>query len=640
MISVLIRNLIDFLNYHTSLYDKGTPEISDVEWDKKYFELQELEANTGCIYPDSPTQSINYQVVNKLEKVEHNHPMLSLPKTKDPQEAFTKYSNYITMLKMDGLTCSLTYKDGKLIKAETRGDGRVGENILHNALVVKNIPKQIHFLDEITIDGEIICRWDDFESFSNEFKNPRNFATGSIRLLDASKCATRKLSFVAWDVFGLEEDLLSERLNRISDWGFTVVPYATGNSLNYQTTIEFFQNQAKIYKYPIDGLVIKVDSDKERKVFSDTSHHLGGAIALKFYDEEATSNLINIEYEPSRTGILTPVAVFEPVELEGSIVSRASLHNISIMEKLSGGQAYLGDTLTIIKANQIIPQVIKWEHKIGDIPIDIPSTCPVCGGFAAVRTSVAESCRMLVCENPQCEGKLINQLDHFLGKKGLDIKGISKATLEKLISYNWITNKIDIFNLRQYRDEWVKKPGFGPKSVDNALNAIDQGRHTTLNKFICSLGIPEIGTSASKEICKVISTYQDFRDKVNSKWEFSNIEGFGIVMEENILDFDYSEADEIAQYLIIEEEKTPEVVDNLNGAKFVITGTLKHYKNRKLLEQDIIAHGGKVVGSISKNTNYLICNDKDSNTAKHKSAKTLNIPIITEEEFLQLLSAE
>ena len=632
--------LIIYLNHNTKLYDYGYPEITDSEWDRAYFKLQELEKEAGYALPQSPTQSITYEVISKLEKIEHNHPMLSLPKTKDINDAFTKFQDYLVMLKMDGLTCSLTYENGILVRAETRGDGVIGENILHNAKVIKSIPQVISYMGTLTVDGEIICKKDDFEEFSDEFKNPRNFAAGSIRLLDAKECAKRKLTFVAWDAFfdNPEYDYLDKKLQILTKLDFLVVPFFNQNTIqtvynsNYENIVEAIKGLANAVNYPIDGLVIKVNSDKERKTFNDTAHHLGGAIALKFEDEKAISTLLDIVYEPSRNGILTPVAVFDPVELEGSIVSKASLHNLDVMYNLCDGHMYVGDTLTIIKANQIIPQIVAWEPTGKKEKIEIPSFCPVCNHPTRIKTT--QNARFLICENPDCDRKLINQLDHFLGKKGLDIKGLSKATLEKLISYGWIEDKKDIFNLHNYRDLWIKKPGFGEKSVDNILTSINIGKETTLQKFICSLGIPEIGTTASKAICKIVKDYDDFRNKVNNKWNFSDIEGFGIVMEDNILNFDYTEADAIVPYLVL-SNNIDKNTESLKDLKFVITGSLYNYKNRDSLKADIESKGGKVVGSISKQTSYLICNDKDSGTSKVVSAQKYGVPIITEKEFIE-----
>jgi DNA ligase (NAD+) len=370
MIPVIeIRNKINYLNERTSEYDIGHPTISDAEWDKVYFELDKLEKEYQIYFNDSPTQTINYQVVSSLEKIAHNHEMLSLEKTKSLEEIkdFLGAVPYLAMCKMDGLTCSLKYENGELVSAETRGDGKVGENILHNAKVIPTIPKSIPYKETLVIDGEIICTYHDFENFSSIYKNPRNFASGSIRLLDSKECSTRKLKFVAWEVIeGLDFSNLHEKLSYLrEELGFVTVPWVSA-SAEFATmadwAVSVLPTEAEKCGYPIDGLVFKFTDIEYGKSLGQTSHHFKNAMAYKFYDEVATSTLISIDWTMGRTGVLSPVAVFEPIELEGSTINRASLHNISIMEELSGGFERVGDTLHIFKANQIIPQISKWEH--------------------------------------------------------------------------------------------------------------------------------------------------------------------------------------------------------------------------------------------------------------------------------------
>ena len=632
-----INELVAYLNYTTKMYDEGNPIISDQEWDDVYFELKKLEDTVGIILPNSPTQTINYEVVTALNKVQHNHKMLSLAKTKDWNE-FLEYfgaKDVIGMVKLDGLTCSLMYQDGKLISAETRGNGLVGEDILHNARVISSIPKQIPYKEDLVVDGEIICTNSDFKEFAEEYANSRNFASGSIRLLDSSECAKRKLTFVVWNIVsGLEsENSFMERLTQVEDFGFTVVPWVS--SFDWDAK-DFLVNQATKLGYPIDGLVGRFDDITFGMSLGETDHHSRAAYAFKFYDETYSSTLKTIEWTMGRTGILTPVAVFSPIEIEGSVVERASLHNYSIMTQLMG-KPYVGQKVEVFKANMIIPQIADSDQADPSEErdwISIPQICPICGQNVEIVTSET-GIENVVCVNPNCEGKLINRLDHFCGKKGLDIKGLSKATLEKLINWGWVNNLSDIFELKNHKDEWMRQSGFGERSVQNILNAIEAAKSPTLDKFISSLGIPLIGNTVSKELIKHIKTYEEFRDKAQSHFNFSDFDGFAESKTLAIWNYNFSEADKIYLYLTIPEVKEEtKTANSLDGITVVITGKLIHYKNRSALQQAIEKVGGKVVSSVSKNTNYLINNDNTSTSTKNLTAKKLNVPIITEEEFI------
>lgn len=637
-------DLIQKLNLATLQYDKGTPVLSDEEWDDMYFELMALEMDAGFALPDSPTQVISYQVMNQLEKVEHNHKMLSLAKTKDLSEVtgFLAHHNAVAMCKMDGLTCSLRYVDGKLVSAETRGNGFIGEGIFHNAMVIPSIPKRIKYKDELVVDGEVICTYNDFEFFANEYKNPRNFAAGSIRLLDSKECAERRLQFVAWDVLkGLDEiDTLNMRLNQLSAWGFTTVPRIclSADELKepiLENVVSDIKHLATKYSYPIDGIVFKFDDVKYGLSLGETSHHFKNAIAFKFYDEAYGTQLLRIEWTMGRTGVLTPIAVFEAIDIDGSTVERASLHNVSIMKETLGDNAHVGQKVEVYKANMIIPQIYSAEKESHGETFEMPTVCPICGGPVAERTD--NDSTFLVCTNISCEGKLINKLDHFCGKKGLDIKGLSKMTLEKLMNWGWVSNVADLYCLQDYAKDWVKKPGFGPKSVEKVLDAIDASRHCTLNSFICALGIPLIGSSASKELSKCFSSWESFRDAVDGGFKFYNIDGFGLEMHNAIVNFDYELADSIVEkYITVQEVEQKEVTStSLDGVTVVITGKLTQYKNRSALQADIESRGGKVVGSVSKNTNYLINNDNTSSSAKNVAAQKLGVPVLTEAEFIE-----
>lgn len=630
-----IHNLIDKLNVYTKFYDEGHPVISDKEWDDMYFELQNLENEYNIYFEDSPTLNISYQVVNKLNKVEHSHPMLSLDKTKsiDTLKSFVGNKSYIVMGKMDGLTCSLTYRKGRLVAAETRGNGIVGEDILHNALQVKNIPNRIPFDDEeYVIDGEIICDYKTFKNFSSEYKNPRNFAAGSIRLLDSKESAYRGLSFIAWDcIKGLESQTsLSGKLHILKkNFGFNIVPYVVHGNRTMEEYIEYIKKTCQDMYYPIDGVVIKYNDIEEYNAAGRTDHHFKGGIAYKFYDEEYETTLEDIEWTMGRTGQLTPVAIFTPIDIDGTEVSRASLHNISIMKEL--GLSHYNCKISVYKANQIIPQISQVIEDNSQEVIVYPSICPICGCATSIHKD--NDSEVLYCDNPDCEGKILNQLDNFCGKKGLDIKGLSKATLEKLMNWGWIENEKDIFMLFTHRTEWIKKPGFGVASVDKILAAIDTASETTLDKVIAAAGIKEIGSRVAKDIAAHYDTWADFRKETN----FLKIDGIGEVMNDNLINFVYKDIDYIVEhYLDIKSNQKEEVNNNLEGKVFCITGKLKYFKNRTELQADIENKGGKVVSSMSSKVTHLINNDNTSTSSKNLAAQRAGIPIITEEEYLQM----
>lgn len=644
-----VSNLVEKLNYYTKLYDEGKPEISDQEWDDMYFKLVRLEKEYGLYLPNSPTQRVNYEVKNELEKVTHNHPMLSLNKTKeiDDVKAFVGNKEYIVMAKMDGLTCSLYYQKGRLVRAETRGNGVIGEDITHNALVIPSIPKKINYQEDLIVDGEIICTYGNFEAFANEYKNPRNFASGSIRLLDANECAKRKLTFVAWDIIeGLDNfyDTLSGKLFVLSCLGFTIVPFYIREE-DIEMSINEIRKETEELGYPIDGIVVKYNFLDEYYAAGRTDHHFKGGLAYKFYDEEYETTLLDIEWTMGRTGVLTPVAILEPIEIDGTEVSRASLHNISIIKEL--GISHYNCKVSVFKANMIIPQISKVIEDNSQEVIVYPYVCPICG--AKTEIIKENDSEMLYCSNPNCEGKLINRLDHFCGKKGLDIKGLSKATLEKLVDWGWVSNFPQIFALHDFREEWIKKPGFGEKSVDKILNAIvESANNINLENLLAAAGIPLVGRVMTKHLAKHYQgSYVAFREDVEGGWDFTEHEGIGDVMCDSILGYNYDELDTIYEmlydefnnniqklYFNKEEEQTNK--QNLEGLTFCITGKVKIFKNRAELQADIESKGGKCVGSVSKNVNYLINNDNTSTSAKNLKAKELGIKIITEEEFLTL----
>ena len=640
-----IRELIDTLNKATKAYDEGYPIISDKEWDNLYFSLIEEEKKTGIIYSDSPTQKVDYRVVNKLNKVEHNHLMLSLDKTKDINDIKSFIGNHkaILMAKADGLTCSIWYKHGVLFRAETRGNGIVGEDITHNAAVIKTIPKSINTsVSDFIVDGELVCLEQDFRLYAEQYKNSRNFASGSARLLDAKECEKRNLTFIAWDVIsGLNDsETLSDKLNKLTDYGFCVIP-KINNYDSIEEGIKKIQIESTYMGLSIDGIVIKYDNISEYEDCERTDHHFKGGLAYKFYDETYPTKLKHITWTMGRTGVLTPVAVFEPIDIDGTTVERASLHNVSVMREILGDCAYYGEPLEVCKMNQIIPQIVSAGPKYdygeviahgGTSANDVIETCPICHSEVVIKKDgIAEVC---YCANPLCFGKLLNKLDHFCGKKGLDIKGLSLATLEKLNTWNWVNNFKDIYRLSEHRSEWIKKPGFGVKSVDNILNAIEESRHNELWRVIAAAGIPNVGATASKQLANYFKTYASFRTAIEEDFDFTELPDFGDIMADNLLDFDYTDIDDVVFYAItckpVEDIK---VESDLKGKVFCITGKLTTFKNREELKNIIISLGGKVTDSVTSKTTALINNDITSSSAKNKRAKDLNIPIITEQEF-------
>ena len=661
-----MRSYIDLLNYHTKLYNEGHPEISDELWDKMYYELQAMEAKSGIYYPDSPTQTIKYEVVSELKKVEHNHLMLSLDKSKDPEviKKFLGKQEFVGMFKLDGLTLSLTYQNGELTGAETRGDGHIGEDVLHNARVIKSIPKHIpQTSGRVVVDGEIICLKEDFEPFSAEYKNPRNFAAGSVRLLSATECEKRNLTFVAWDLiecpnmedFLPEEENLkiyfSDKLYILDIFGFKVTPYfcsTIDNFVNVINGLASFQKQQERLKetYPIDGYVFKFNDIEYGESLGRTDHHFKNAIALKFHDEGYPTRLKYITWGMGRSGVLTPIAVFQPIDIEGSMVERASLHNYSVMKETLGEYTYVGEPLKVIKSNMIIPQIIEAGPKLNYAEIisrggatagDQIEKCPYCGGALEFKNN--DGVITVWCINSHCEGRFINRLEHYAGKKGLDIKGISEATFEKLIDWGWVSEIKDIYSLSNHRAEWINKSGFGVVSVDKILKSIEVSKTTTLEAFLSAIGIPLIGRTVAKELAKRFNTYAEFRDAVmDDTYHFFIIPGFGEEMDASLKNFNYNEADELVKFLNINETpvEPSEINKVLLGKTIVITGKLTLFKNREELKNVIIQHGGKVSDSISNRTSFLINNDITSNSAKNKAAKVHNIPIITEAEFMSL----
>lgn len=646
-----IKELVEQLNeYRDAYYNEARSDVSDAEYDRLFDVLSELENETGVVYTNSPTQSVGYEVKSELEKVEHSHPMLSLDKTKsvDDLVKFAGEKDCILSLKMDGLTCLLTYENGELVQAETRGDGEVGELITHNAKVFDNIPLTIDYKGHFEIEGEAIITYDDFnkinESLSEDkkYKNPRNLASGSVRQLDSKIASQRHIKFIAWKVpTEVASNSFINRLQYAAELGFDTVPFlpirGNSNAEFINIVIEQLQRRANERNFPIDGLVATYNDITYGESLGMTGHHPKHSIAFKFYDEEVETVLNNIEWSMGKIGSLTPVAIFDPVEIDGTMVERASLHNVSILTKLD---LQIRDTIIVYKANQIIPQV-KENLSAKDREsayIRIPSQCPVCESpTQIVKENDSE---VLMCTNPHCKGKLLGRVSHFVSKKGMDISGLSEETIKKLIELEWIAEITDIYNLDQYYDRLSTMSGFGKKSVDKLRTSIENSKTVRLDKFIASLSIPGIGTSQSKELVKAFGTWDKFRDASVGYYNFTQLDGFGDVLNNNIHSWfeDMSNiADYLASLMTFESEDNSKTSNSLNGKSFVVTGKVYKFKNRDEVKEAIEKFGGKVIGSVTKSTFALINNDIESNSSKNKKAKELGVQIINEEQLIEML---
>ena len=647
-----LKELTGQLNYYRdSYYNNSESLISDKQYDDLFDELQSLEEETGITISSSPTKTVGYEVKSKLEKVKHSHPMLSLDKTKS-QDDLVKFSSgkdCIISLKLDGLTVLNTYNNGVLCQAETRGNGEEGEIITHNAKVFDNLPLNIPCERKFEIEGEAIITQSDFEKINTngEYKNCRNLASGSVRQLDSSITKNRHVRFIAWKIpFGITT--YSYGFELAAKWGFEVVPYVKYNSQtdNIEEKIEELKTIAKEKSLPIDGLVIAYDNIEYGKSLGVTGHHPKHSLAFKFYDDIYQTKLLDVEFTMGKTGVLTPTAVFEPVEIDGSTVERASLHNLSIMSEL--GIEYIGQTVNVYKANQVIPQIDSTEplasfKELEDKEIinsiEIPKICPICGGKTEIIKE--NGSEVLMCTNPDCKGKLLGKLTHFVSKNAINIDGLSEQTLQKFIELGWLKSFIDIYYLSNYKEEMYKLDGFGKKSVDKLLDSIEKSRKTTFDKFIYALSIPLIGRSASKDIAKFFNNdYENFR-RNGIVIHYAQIDGFGDNMNNSLhqwLNSNHTMMDLLSREFTFEKEKNSSVGVDLSGKTFVITGSLEHYKNRDELVSVIESMGGKVSGSVSNKTSYLINNDTQSSSSKNQKAKQLNIPIISEHDFINTIS--
>jgi len=650
-----IKELVTQLNtYRNAYYNNSESQISDYEYDNLFDELKRLEDEIGVIMSNSPTQTVGYEVKSKLEKVKHSHPMLSLDKTKsvDDLRAFAGNNDCVLSLKMDGLTVLLTYENGELIQAETRGNGEEGELITHNAKVFENIPLQIKYTGRLEIEGEAIITYPDFENINSKlseedkYKNPRNLVSGSVRQLDSNIAAQRHIKFIAWKVPFIENvdevhgGSLLFRLIFVKELGFDVVPLLTyaSNTSDYEDLekmVDSLKNRAETSGFPIDGLVMAMNDIEYGESLGMTGHHPKHSIAFKFYDEEVITTLRDIEWSMGKTGSLCPVAIFDSVEIDGTEVSRASVHNWSMVQDLELG---IGDTITVYKANMIIPQIADNLTRGGTATF--PDKCPICGGLTKILKD--KDTKVVVCDNPDCKGKLLGKLSHTVSKNALNIDDMSEATIEFLIERGWLTSIKDIYKLDYYREPWKEYDGFGDKSVDRLLDSIETSRKTTMARLLYSLSVPLIGKSASKDITNHCQNdIETFVGLMNEDYDFTVIDGFGTEMQKSLSSWWKDNHNEFMELLKeFEFESTYEVVDtntSIFGKTFVITGSVNHYKNRDELKADIESRGAKVTGSVTSKTDYLINNDVNSTSGKNKKAKDLGIPIISEEDFLKMI---
>ena len=645
-----MKELIPVLQKAGKAYYQEDREImSNFEYDKLYDELETLEKETGITLAGSPTVSVGYEALEELPKEAHETPMLSLDKTKDVEalRAFIGDRKTLLSWKLDGLTIVLTYGDGKLQKAVTRGNGVVGEVITNNARVFKNIPLQISFKGDLVLRGEAIITYSDFKKINEEiedvdakYKNPRNLCSGSVRQLNNEITARRNVHFYAFSLVRAQGvDFRNSREQQflwLKDQGFDVVEYRMVTRDTLDEAMEYFSGQVVKNDFPSDGLVALYDDIAYGDSLGTTVKFPRNSYAFKWKDEVRETTLKEIEWSPSRTGLINPVAIFEPVELEGTTVSRASVHNISIMKELQLG---IGDKIQVYKANMIIPQIAENLTRSGNL--EIPDTCPVCGKEARVlKTNEVES---LYCMNPDCQAKKIKSFTLFVSRDAMNIDGLSEATLEKFILKGFIKDFGDIFEIGRYREEIVNMDGFGEKSFDNLMASLERARHTTLPRLLYSLGIANIGLANAKVICKEFD--YDLEKMIHATGEeISSIEGIGPVIAQSFTAYFADEENmrklrHLLSHLELEEVKQENRL-TLEGKQFVITGSVEHFANRAQLKEYIEQRGGKVTGSVTSKTDYLINNDVTSNSSKNKKARELEIPILSEEDFLHMAEEE
>lgn len=641
-----IKELVDTLNKAAKVYYSGTDEImSNLEYDRLYDELKALEDETGIVLAGSPTHKVGYETLSELPKEEHERPMLSLDKTKSVEElaAFAGTHKSLLSWKLDGLTVVVTYRDGELYKAVTRGNGYVGEVITPNARVFVNLPAKIPYKGELVIRGEAIITYSDFERINrsieedeNKYKNPRNLCSGSVRQLNNRITAERNVRLIAFALIRADGVDFGNSRQKQFEWlkgqGFEVVEYKIVDETSVADAVEYFSKAITDNDFPSDGLVLLYDDIAYGESLGTTAKFPRNAIAFKWADEMALTRLKCVEWSASRTGLINPVAVFEPVELEGTTVSRASVHNVSIVRELKLGY---NDEIKVYKANMIIPQIA--ENITGSATIEIPKVCPVCGGPTGIKK--ANDTESLYCLNPDCQAKHIKRFEHFVSRNALNIDGISSQTLEKFIDRGFIKNYTDLYHLNNYEDEIVGMDGFGRKSYDNIIESVEKSRTVTLDHVIYALGIGGIGLANARLVSRHCNEDPEAVADITIE-ELMSVDGIGDVLAQSFREyFDDVNNRRLYNELLAELKLQKEVRDTSSpvaGKTFVITGSVNHFTNRDELKAFIETLGGKTTGSVSAKTDYLINNDVTSNSSKNKKARELGIPVISEEEFMKL----
>lgn len=649
----MMKGMVSILNEASNAYyNTGHPIMTDEQFDARLADLKQLEEETGFVLANSPTQNVGAKVLTELNEVTHSSPMLSLEKchTVDELIKFANNKELVASIKLDGLTCRLTYEDGLLVRAETRGNGYVGSDITEHVKQFKNVPLKINKEGTYVIDGEAIITDEDFAEINKdgEYKNSRNLASGTLAVLDTSLVAKRRLRLLGWDVIEGGSNSLKDNLDEASYLGFDIVPHWFATNLDtkkFQGTLDYIFDFAKEDGLPCDGIVFKFNDVEYGKSLGATSHHFRNGIAYKAKDEVYETELLDVEFMMGKTGVLTPTVVFKPVEILGTIVERASVHNMSILSKLD---LHIGDTIEVIKANSIIPQVkrnVSADERMAlgktrDF-ITFPEHCPVCGGKTRLVTE--NSSTVLVCTNEFCKGKLLGKLTHFVSKNAINVDGLSEQTLEKFIELGWLTCFEDIYSLKYHFSEMMKLDGFGEKSVKKLLNSIEKSKDTTLDRFIYALSIPLIGRSASKTISKYFNgDFDKFcKECCLNQFDFTVLDDFGDAMNDSINDYierNVVMIGNLAKEMYFEKPQIVSGSNSLTGKVFCITGSLNHFANRDEAKEKIESLGGKVSGSVSAKISYLVNNDVESTSGKNKKAKELNIPIISEEELIKMLN--
>lgn len=638
-------------------YNTGQPIMSDYEFDIKIEELKQWEEEIGIVLSNSPTHNVGATVLDNIKEVTHKTPMLSLEKCHSVEEIikFANNHNLVASIKLDGLTVRLTYKDGDLVLAESRGNGVVGSDVTEHVKQFTNVPLHINKEGTYIIDGEALIKLDDFAEINKngEYKNSRNLAAGTLSSLDTSVVKDRKLSWYAWEVVegAKESKSFTFSLIEAEELGLDVVPNANlgYSEMDIEEVIEYCFDKAKEYNLPQDGVVFKFDNVEYGKSLGNTSHHFRNGIAYKVFNDSVETILKDIEWSCGKTGILTPVAIFDTVDIDGSEVSRASLHNISIMEEIMDSP-WIGQKIGVYKANLIIP-AIRWAEQVdydnqnssNKQFLDIPSVCPICG--QPTKIIKENDSEVLYCTNEDCKGRLLGQLTHAVSKSALNISGLSESTLDRLIKFGWVTSIKDIYHLSSYKNHMQILDGFGKRSIEKLLNSIEESRNTNLQRFLYALSIPLLGKSASKMIAEAVDRdFDTFIDEMTMKGAeyFKYLHGIGDALINSLNTYwksHYSEIIQLANEFTFEKPNLilNEIPKTLQGKTFVVTGSVNHYKNRDELKADIVTHGGTVVGSVSSKTSYLINNDINSTSSKNQKAKSLNIPIISEEDFLKMI---